>query len=106
MASTITTAGTSPDPITTARAPGESVAAWIGNHSAAVLTATLDKSGKLVTTWYSSGTPEETISYRARGETDEQFLERHVLAYTNAMVDNPPSEELVDVGDQRVRPGL
>lgn len=89
MSVPITTKGTTTDPVSTQRMGGELLSAWVTRHSTAVQAATLN-GNKLVTSWKSAGGMEETPTTRNPGESDDDFLQRHVLEYLAAMIDYPP----------------
>jgi hypothetical protein len=89
MANPITTTGTTTDPVSTQRQAGEAVSDWVSRHSTSVLNAT-PSGNKLSTTWKSAAGDKKKDTVRHSGESDADFLQRHVLEYATAMIENPP----------------
>lgn len=89
MANPISTTGTTADPISTTRIGTEPISSWVSRHSAAVEAAT-PSANKLTTTWKSAHGNQQKDTTRAPGESDADFLARHVSAYQLAMIDEPP----------------
>jgi len=89
MANPITTTGTTTDPISTQRIGGEPVSDWVSRHSTSVQSAT-PSGNKLTTTWKSAAGDKKKDTVRQSGESDADFLQRHVLEYVTAMLDAPP----------------
>lgn len=89
MANSITTTGTTTDPISTQRMAGESTSAWVSRHSDSVQNAT-PSGNKLTTTWKSAAGDQKKETTRHSGESDADLLQRHVLEYATAMIENPP----------------
>ncbi len=89
MAKPIKTTGTTTDPISTDHEPPESVRQWVERHDDAVLSAT-PSGNKLTTTWASSAGDQSKSTTRNPGESDEDFRARHVSAYVQEMVAQPP----------------
>ena len=87
MPGTITTTGMTGGTISTTHDSGESVAQWVGRHTTSVYAGT--PGNKLTTAWPCAGS-KPVVSNRAPGETDGEFVERHVTAFTEAMVACPP----------------
>jgi hypothetical protein len=89
MASSITTTGTTTDPVTTTRQPGESTSDWVTRHNGNVANAT-PSGDKLTTTWKSAGGPQTRTTNRKAGESDGVFQGRHIIEYTTDMIEDPP----------------
>ena len=87
MPGTITTTGMTGGTISTTHNSGESVSQWVGRHTAAVSSGT--PGNKLTTTWPCAGS-KTAVTNRGPGESDEDFVDRHETAYTEAMLDCPP----------------
>ena len=89
MAHAITTTGTTTDPITTRHNSGESASTWVSQHSDAVASAT-PSGNKLTTTWTASSGDQKVETTRHNGESDLDFLNRHIQEYLVVMVESPP----------------
>ena len=87
MPGTITTTGMTGGPISTAHASGESVSQWVGRHTDAVSNGS--PTDKLTTCWPCVGSKPVSTN-RNPGEPDEEFIQRHEVAYTLAMLNCPP----------------
>jgi hypothetical protein len=61
---------------------------WVERHSEAVLATT--PGSKLETDWVSNNGAQNTSTTRLPGESDADFLQRHIQAYLLAMLDEPP----------------
>lgn len=88
MAHPITTSGTTPQ-ISTKSVPGELPSGWVSRHSTAVESST-PTGDTLTTRWESANGPQSAETNRHAGESDEDFLLRHIQDYVMAMIDEPP----------------
>ena len=89
MASSITTQGTTDDPLRTDRDRGEAVGAWVERHSESV-TGSSPTGDVLTTSWTCSTGMKSKNSKRDPGESNSAFVARHILEYTTAMIEYPP----------------
>ena len=89
MSNAITTTGTTKDPVTTKPKVDEPTSAWVTRHNNSVQSAT-PSGNRLTTRWVSANGDEEVVTNRTSGESDVDFLQRHVLDYVTEMVDAPP----------------
>lgn len=88
MSNPITTSGTAPE-VSTKCLPGEGPSSWVTRHNAAVQSAT--PTGNTLSTSWTSVNGRQTVSTtRDPGETDEDFLLRHIHDYLVAMLEEPP----------------
>jgi hypothetical protein len=87
--SSITTTGTTTDPVSTSRQAGESAGDWAERHGGRVSSAT-PSGDTLTTTWKSAGGDQSKATHRRSGESDALFQARHILEFTAAMIDQPP----------------
>jgi len=89
LSNPITTSGLKNGLVSTDHLSGESTQAWVGRHSTSV---ELTKPGgnTLTTTWTSANGRQSVSTDRAPNETDESFLLRHILDYSDGMVPEPP----------------
>jgi hypothetical protein len=91
MAGSISTTGVKQGPLDTDYVAPETNAEWRSRHDGAVRNATPD-GDTLTTTWVSSSGPQSLETIREPGETDAEFLERHVKDYEERMREEPPLE--------------
>ena len=89
MSVPITTTGTTADPVTTNHRQGESVSSWVSRHNDSVATAT-PGGNKLTTEWKSDAGNKVVTTTRTAGESDTEFLLRHITAYMALMLEFPP----------------
>ena len=87
MPGTITTQGMTSGPINTTHQSGESVAQWVGRHTTAVSAGT--PGDTLTTSWPCPGS-KPVVTKRSPGESDGDFVQRHEIAYSEAMMNCPP----------------
>ncbi len=89
MPNSITTTGTTKDPLSTKFQSGESIRDWVKAHDDAVAAST--PSGNTLTTTWPCATGQESVSTnRLPGESDEAFKLRHIADYLPEMLDCPP----------------
>lgn len=89
MSNPITTSTLSPSNISTDKKPSETVGQWMGRHSDAVCRST-PASDPLTTTWTSANGPQTKSTTRKTGESDRDFLLRHMNEFILAAADEPP----------------
>ena len=89
MANSITTTGTTTDPIGTKHVSGESVQDWVKRHDRKVAGST-PSGDSLTTTWPCASGTETVTTDRLPGETNTAFIQRHTIAYLSAMIECPP----------------
>ena len=89
MNHSITTTGTTNDPVRTTHESGESVQGWVKRHDKKVATST-PSGNTLTTTWPCANGQEITTTDRDPGESDTAFIQRHIAAYLAAMIECPP----------------
>ena len=89
----ITTTGTTTDPVETEHQSGQSTREWVGAHSGSVAAAT-PSGNTLTTTWYCSEDPDSsegsTTTTRQDGEMDAEFIARHINEYVLDMLNCVP----------------
>lgn len=89
MANSITTTGTTTDPIGTKHVSGESIQEWVKRHDKKVSSAT-PSGDHLTTTWPCASGQETVTTDRIAGESDTAFIQRHIMEYVLAMIECPP----------------
>lgn len=89
MANSITTTGTTSDPVSTQHQSGESVQAWVKRHNIRVGGST-PSGNSLTTTWLCATGQESVTTQRQTGESDKAFLARHIQDYLLQMIECPP----------------
>jgi hypothetical protein len=89
MTNDITTSGLVSGPLSTSHQSGQSVQEWVAAHCDA-LEGKTPSGDKLVTTWTSAAGPEEVVTEREPGESDEEFMRRHKHEFLLAMIEAQP----------------
>ena len=89
MSNPITTTELKNGPVSTVHQSGESTQAWVGRHSTSV-ELSRPSGNTLTTTWTSANGRQSVATIRAPNETDESFLLRHILDYSDVMGSEPP----------------
>ena len=89
MNHSITTTGTTEDPVRTPHESGESVQGWVKRHDKKV-SASTPSGDSLTTTWPCANGQESTTTDRLPGESDTAFVQRHILEYLLGMIECPP----------------
>jgi hypothetical protein len=89
LSNPISTSGLKSGLVSTNHLSGESTQAWVGRHSTSV-ELSKPSGNTLKTTWTSANGPQTVSTDRAPNESDESFLLRHILDYSDGMVSEPP----------------
>jgi hypothetical protein len=89
VANSISTSGTTPQPLTTTHQSGQSVREWVGDHSTALANST-PTGDQLTTTWPSANGTITVTTNRVNDESDATFIASHVNAYLLRMIEDPP----------------
>ena len=90
MPTPITTDGLEGGPISTGYLPPESVSEWVKRHDEDVLAST-PAGNELRTSWASAGGTQLVRTARNPGESDTDFLDRHIISFLVLMIEEPPA---------------
>ncbi len=89
MSNPISTSPLSPNNISTTKKASETTGQWIARHNESVCSST-PVGNTLTTTWTSSNGPQSTVSNRKAGESDREFIYRHMNEFLVAASEEPP----------------
>lgn len=89
MSNPITTSSLSPSDISTNKKANETTGQWVSRHNDAVCRST-PASDPLVTTWTSANGAQSKSTTRKQGESDRDFVIRHMNEFLIAAADEPP----------------